>query len=48
MELETIKFEEQENGISIITLNRPEKLNAMLGNIRNDIVEISRNQIFKN
>ena len=29
MNFETIKFEVQENGIGILTLNRPEKLNAM-------------------
>ncbi|MFX0148913.1 MAG: enoyl-CoA hydratase/isomerase family protein [Candidatus Hodarchaeota archaeon] len=29
MEFETIKFELQENGIGIISLNRPEKLNAI-------------------
>jgi len=29
MEYETIKFEIQENGIGILTLNRPEKLNAI-------------------
>ncbi|MFX0001621.1 MAG: enoyl-CoA hydratase/isomerase family protein [Candidatus Hodarchaeota archaeon] len=29
MELETIKFEVQENGIGILTLNRPDKLNAL-------------------
>jgi len=29
MEYETIKFELQENGIGILTLNRPEKLNAI-------------------
>lgn len=29
MEFETIKFELKENGIGILTLNRPEKLNAM-------------------
>jgi len=30
-----------------VALNAPEKLNAMLGNIRNDIVEFSRQPIFK-
>lgn len=29
MDFETIKFELQENGIGILTLNRPDKLNAM-------------------
>lgn len=29
MEFETIKFELKENGIGLLTLNRPEKLNAM-------------------
>ena len=29
MEFETIKWELQENGIGILTLNRPDKLNAM-------------------
>jgi len=29
MEYETIKFEIRENGIAILTLNRPEKLNAI-------------------
>ena len=29
MNFETIKFEILENGIGILTLNRPEKLNAM-------------------
>ena len=29
MEYKTIKFEIQENGIGILTLNRPEKLNAI-------------------
>jgi enoyl-CoA hydratase len=29
MELETIKFELKDNGIGILTLNRPDKLNAM-------------------
>jgi enoyl-CoA hydratase len=29
MEFETIKFELQDNGIGILTLNRPDKLNAM-------------------
>ena len=29
MELETIKFELREDGIGILTLNRPDKLNAL-------------------
>jgi len=29
MNFETIKFELKENGIGILTLNRPDKLNAM-------------------
>ena len=29
MNFETIKFDLQENGIGLLTLNRPEKLNAM-------------------
>ena len=29
MNFETIKFELLENGIGILTLNRPDKLNAM-------------------
>jgi enoyl-CoA hydratase/carnithine racemase len=28
-EFETLKFEERENGIAILTLNRPDNLNAI-------------------
>ncbi len=37
MDFETIKFEEKENGISIITLNRPDKMNAMTFQMMEDL-----------
>ena len=40
MEFETIKFELQENGIGIITLNRPEKLNAISFQMEEELHQI--------
>ncbi len=40
MDFETIKFEEKENGISIITLNRPDKLNAMTFQMMEDLNKV--------
>ncbi len=40
MEYETIKFELQENGIGIITLNRPEKLNAISFQMEEELHQI--------
>lgn len=37
MEFETIKFELRENGIGILTLNRPEKLNAISFQMEEDL-----------
>ena len=37
MEFETIKFELKENGIGIVTLNRPDKLNAMSFQMMEDL-----------
>jgi enoyl-CoA hydratase/carnithine racemase len=40
VDFETIKFELKENGIGILTLNRPEKLNAMSFQMIKDLHEI--------
>jgi enoyl-CoA hydratase/carnithine racemase len=40
MKYETIKFEMRENGIAILTLNRPEKLNAISFQMEKEIHEI--------
>ncbi len=39
-EFETIKFEERENGISILTFNRPDKLNALSVKLMEEFNEI--------
>ncbi|MFX0021215.1 MAG: enoyl-CoA hydratase/isomerase family protein [Candidatus Hermodarchaeota archaeon] len=43
MEYKTIKFELQENGIGILTLNRPEKLNAISFQMEEDLHQVFDN-----
>jgi enoyl-CoA hydratase len=43
MELETIKFELREDGIGILTLNRPDKLNAISFQMEEDIHQVLDN-----
>ncbi len=40
MELETVKFELQENGIGILTLNRPKSMNAISAQLVADLNEV--------
>ena len=39
-EFDTIKFEERENGVSILTFNRPEQLNALSIHLLEEFNEI--------
>ncbi|MFW9970618.1 MAG: enoyl-CoA hydratase/isomerase family protein [Candidatus Odinarchaeota archaeon] len=43
MEYNTVKFEVQENGIGILTLNRPEKLNAISFQMEEDLHQVFDN-----
>ena len=43
MELETIKFELREDGIGILTLNRPEKLNAISFQMEEELHQVLDN-----